>query len=127
MRSKLPAARFISLQARLLGGTVVVLLFVMATDADIEKAAADKRIADEANASAAAANWPTGGYTFIPLLITCMFAVLAICVDVSTICLVHDFIIQFQYVITTVYVMFMIYYWMNLIKQLLKYSTIQKT
>ena len=98
----------------------------MATDADIEKAAADKRIADEANASTAAANWPTGGYTFIPLLITCMFAVRAICVDVSTICLVHDFIIEFQYVISTAHVMFMIYYWINLIEQLPKFSTIQK-
>ena len=97
----------------------------MATDADIEKAAADKRIADEANASAAVANWPTGGYTFIPLLITCMFAVLAICVDVSTICLVHDFIIEFQYVISTAHVMFMFYSWINLVEQLLKYSTVQ--
>ena len=94
----------------------------MATDTDIEKAAADKRIADEATASAAAANWPTGGYTFIPLLITYMFAVLAICVDVSTICLVYDFIIEFQYVISTAHVMFMIYYWINLIEQFPKFS-----
>ena len=67
-------------------------LFVMATDADIEKAAADKRIADEANASAAQlAYWWVHVY---PSPVTCMSAVLAICVDISTICLVHDFIIE---------------------------------
>ena len=99
----------------------------MSTNAEKEKAAADKRIADEATASAAAANCPTGGYNmFIPLLIISMFAVLVICVDVSTICLVRSFIIKFQYVITTTFVKFMIYYWINLIEQLPIYSTIQK-
>ena len=72
----------------------------MATDADKEQAAADKRIADDATSSAAAAaNWPTGGYNmFIPLLIISMFAVLVNCVDASTICLVHAYTIRFQYV-----------------------------
>ena len=89
----------------------------MATDADIEKAAGDKRIADEASASAAAANWPTGGYNMlIPLLIISLSAVLVICVDVSTIYLVHGFIIKFQYVISTTHVMFMFYSRINLIE-----------
>ena len=101
----------------------------MSTDADklaAEKAAADKRIADEATASAtAAANWPTGGYNmFIPLLFISMFAVLVICVDVSTICLVYAYAIKFQYVISTVYVMFMIYHWINLIGNLPIFSSL---
>ena len=101
----------------------------MATDTDKEKAAADKRIADEATASAAAAaNWPTEGYNmFIPLLIISMSVVLVIYVDVSTICLVHSFIIKFQYVISTTFVMFMIFYWINLIEQLAIFSAIPTT
>ena len=54
----------------------------MATNANIEKAVADKRIADEAtDSAAAAANWPTGGYNmFIPLLFIFMCAyVINIC------------------------------------------------
>ena len=103
----------------------------MSTDADhmaTKKAAGDKRIADEANASAAATtDWPTGGYnTFTSLLFIFMCAVLVVCVDVSTICLVRAYIIKIQYVISTAYVMFMIYYWAKLIKQLLNFSTIQK-
>ena len=98
----------------------------MSTDTKIEKAAADKRAADDAAASASA-NWPTVGYVvFIPLLIISMFVVLVTCVDVSTICLVRSLIIKFQYVISTVYAMFMIYYWISLIEQLPIYSTIQK-
>ena len=104
----------------------------MSTDVDraaAEKAVADKRIStDEADASAAAtADWPTGGYnTFTPLLFTFMCAVLVVCVDVSTICLVRAYIIKIQYVISTAYVMFMIYYWIKLIEQLLNFSSIQK-
>ena len=66
----------------------------MSTDAEIEKATADKRAADNYLSSAAAsasANWPTAGYDMIiPLLIIYLFVVLVICVDVSTICLVHN-------------------------------------
>ena len=50
-----------------------------------------------AASAAATANWPIGGYMFIPLLITCMSAILVISVDVSTISLVHGYIIEFQY------------------------------
>ena len=60
---------------------------------------------------------------FVPLLFISICAVLVICVDVSTIYLVHAYIIKFQYVISTAIVMFMIYYWINLIKQLPTYST----
>ena len=99
----------------------------MNTDADrvaAEKAVADKRVADEAAASAAAtANWPIGGYnTLIPLLFISMCAVLVFCVDDSTISLVHDNIADYQYV----YVMLMIYSWINLIGNLLIFLTIQK-
>ena len=81
----------------------------MSTEADrlaAEKAAADKRAADEAAASAAAtANWPIGGYnSFIPLLIISMSTVLVICVDASTICLVYEKMIKYQYVLSIVHV-----------------------
>ena len=100
----------------------------MNTDADraaAEKAAAEKRVADEATASATdPANWPTGGYdSFIPLLIISVCAMLVCCVDISTICLVRDSMIKFQYVISTAYVMFMVYYWIKLIEQLLNFLT----
>ena len=55
-----------------------------------------------------------------------MFTVLAICVDVSIIYLVHGFIIKFQYVISTAHILFMIYSWINLIVKLLIFTTIQK-
>ena len=102
-------------------------------DATAAAAAAAQETANAAAAAAAAAsaaataNWPTGGYNmFISLLFISMFAVLVICVDVSTICLVRSFIMKFQYVISTVYAMFMIYSWINLIEQLPIFSTIQK-
>ena len=93
-------------------------------------AAAAQETANAAAAAASAAattNWPSGGYNmFIPLLFISMSAVLVICVDVPTISLVHAYIIKFQYVISTAHILFMIYSWINLIEQLLKYSTIQK-
>ena len=55
-----------------------------------------------------------------------MSAILVISVDVSTISLVHGYIIEFQYVISTVHFMFMIYTWINLIEQLPIFSSIQK-
>ena len=98
----------------------------MSTDADrlaADKAAVDKRVADEAAASATA-NWPTGGYnTLIPLVFISICAVLLTSVDVSTVCLVRAYITKFQYVISNVYAMFMIYYWIKLIEQLLIIST----
>ena len=98
----------------------------MGTDADrlaADKAAADKRVADEA-AAPATANWPTGGYnTLIHLVLIYICAVLVICIDVSTVCLVRAYITKIQYVITNVYAMFMIYYWIKLIEQLLIIST----
>ena len=63
---------------------------------------------------------------FIPHLLIYISAVLVICVDASTACLVRTFILQFQHVISTVYAMVMIYNWINLIEQLHIYSTIQK-
>ena len=100
----------------------------MSTDTDrltAEKAAADKRAADEAAASAAAtASWPTGGYnSLIPLLLISVCAILVICVDVSTICLVRDNMIKYQDVLSNIYVMLIIYSWINLIKKLFIFST----
>jgi hypothetical protein len=75
---------------------------------EANQTAADKRMADEAAAftaseaaaAAASANWPTGGYyMLIPLLLISMCIVLAISVDVSTICLVlHSYMIKYQYI-----------------------------
>jgi hypothetical protein len=95
----------------------------MSSEAD--QAAADKRVADEAaaaaSAAAASANWPTGGYyMLIHLLLISMCIVLAISVDVSTICLVlHSYMIKYQYV----HVMLMFYSWINIIEKLLRFLT----
>ena len=89
--------------------------------------AADRLAADETAAAATTANWQIEGYNaLIPLEFISMCAVLVICVDVSTVCLVRAYITKIQYVISTFYAMFMIYYWIKLIKQLLIISTIQK-
>ena len=55
-----------------------------------------------------------------------MSAVLVVCVHASNACLVRTFILQFQYVISTIFSMIMIYNWINLFEQLPIYSTIQK-
>ena len=66
-------------------------------------AAAAQEAANAAAASASAAataNWPTGGYNmFIHILFISMSAVLAICVDLSNVWLVHDNIVKYQYVV----------------------------
>ena len=104
----------------------------MSTDADraaAEKAEADKKVAEDAAAAtkAAASAWPTGGYnSFIPLLIIFILAVLAVCVDLSTVCLVRACLDQSQYIINLVNAMLVIYSWINLIEKLPIYSTIQK-
>jgi hypothetical protein len=93
----------------------------MSSEAD--QAAANKRVADEAAAAAASANWPIGYYMLIPLLLISMCIVLAISVDVSTICLVlHSYMIKYQYV----HVMLMFYSWINIIEKLPRFLTIQK-
>jgi hypothetical protein len=91
----------------------------MSSEAD--QAAADKRVADEATAAATSANWPTGGYyMLIPLLLISMCIVLAISIDVSTICLVlHSYMIKYQYVD----VMLMFYSWVNIIEKLPRFLT----
>jgi hypothetical protein len=91
----------------------------MSSEAD--QAAAAKWMADEAAAAAASANWPTGGYyMLIHLLLISMCIVLAISVDVSTICLVlHSYMIKYQYV----HIMLMFYSWINIIGKLPKFLT----
>ena len=87
----------------------------MATDAEkaaADKAATDQKAAEEAAAATAAApaNWPIGGYnTLIPLLFTTVLSMLVICVDISTICLVRNMMLEYQYALSTVYVMLVIY------------------
>ena len=77
----------------------------MSTDADraaAEKAEADKKAAKDAAAAVTAARasaWPTEGYnTFIPLLFIFVLPVLAVCVDLSTVCLVRACLDQSQYI-----------------------------
>jgi hypothetical protein len=56
----------------------------------------------------------------IPLLLISMCIVLAISVDVSTICLVlHSYMIKYQYV----HVMLMFYFWINIIEKLPRFLT----
>ena len=87
----------------------------MSTDTDraaAEKTEADKKAAEDAAAAATAttAAWPIGGYTsFIPLVFLSVVAVLAICIDVFTICVVHALLDRNQCVINVVHVMLMIY------------------
>lgn len=73
----------------------------MSTDADCataKKLEADKKAAKD-SAAAAASAWPIGGYNmFMPLLFISILAILAMCVDVSTICVVHAFLVHNQYV-----------------------------
>ena len=101
----------------------------MSTDAEraaAEKAKADKKAAEDAAAATAAvaSAWPTGGYNaFIPLLIIFVLAVLAVCVDLSTICLVRACLDQSQYVINLVNAMLVIYSWINLIEKLPIYTS----
>ena len=90
-------------------------VITMSTDADraaTEKAEADKKAAEDAAAAATAtaAAWPIGGYTsFIPLVFLSVIAVLTICVDVSTMCVVHALLDRNQCVINAVHVMLMIH------------------
>ena len=89
-----------------------------ANHAAAEKAEADKKAAAAAAAATTAA-WPIGGYTsFIILVFLSVITVLAICVDVSTICVVHALLDRNQCVINVVHVMLMIYSWINLIEKL---------
>ena len=96
----------------------------MSTDADratAEKAEADKKATEDAAATATvtAAAWPIGGYTsLIPLVFFSIVAVLAICIDVSTMCVVHALLDRNQCVINAVHVMLMIHSWISLIEKL---------
>ena len=100
----------------------------MSTDADraaAEKAEAEKKAAEDA-ATAAAANWPIGGYnSFIPLLFITVLAILALCVDVCTVSVVCACMIEYQHVINSVnaMIMIMIYSWFKLIEKLPIFST----
>ena len=105
----------------------------MSTDAErtvAEKTEADKKAAEDAAASATtvvASAWPTRGYTaFIPLMIISVLAVLASCVDFSTICVVRARLDQYQYVVSSVNAMLVIYLWIKLVKKLPIFLAIQK-
>ena len=98
----------------------------MSSDAEraaAEKTEADKKAAEDTSAAAAtvaaASAWPTGGYTaFISLLIISVLAVLASCVDLSTICIVRAHLDQYQYVVSSVNAMLVIYLWIKLVEKL---------
>ena len=87
-----------------------------------EKTEADKKAAEDASAAAtaaAASAWPTRGYTaFIPLMIISVLAVLASCVDLPTVYVVRACLDQYQYVVSSVNVMLVIYLWIKLVKKL---------
>ena len=94
-----------------------------------EKAEADKKVAEDAAAAtkAAASAWPTGGYnSFIPLLIIDVLAVLASCVDLSTVCVVCACLVEYQYVVNSANAMLVVYLWIKLIEKLPIYLAIQK-
>jgi hypothetical protein len=96
-----------------------------ANRATTEKLEAEKKATDDAAAAAAAAAsaWPIGGYNmFIPLLFISVLTVPAMCVDVSTICLVHASLVRNQYVSNFVNAMVVIISWINLIRKLPIYS-----
>ena len=97
----------------------------MSSDAEraaAEKTKADKKAAEDASAGATAASasaWPTGGYTaFIPLLIISVLAVLASCVDLSTICVVRACLDQYRHVVSSVNAMLVICLWIKLVEKL---------
>src|SRR3990170_278324 len=101
----------------------------MSTDAECpatEKLEADKKAAEDtaAAATAAAASvWPTGGYNaYIPLLIISVLAVLTLCVDLSTVCVVRACLDQYQYVVNSANAMLVIYLWIKLVEKLPIYS-----
>ena len=84
-----------------------------------ENAEAEKKAAEDTAAATAAAtaNWPIGGYDmFISLLFLSALVVLPICVDVSAICVVHAYLIRYQYEFNTINSMFMIIYGLNQLK-----------
>ena len=75
-----------------------------------EKAEAEKKAAEDTAAAAAAAtaNWPIGGYDSFILMFVFILAVLLVCIDVSTICVVCARLAQDQYVISLVNIMLVI-------------------
>lgn len=87
----------------------------MSTEAErltAKMATVDNKAAEETDvvAATAASSWPSGEYNmFIPLVFISMCGVLASCVDVSTICLGRDYMIEYQYVLSTIYAVLMIY------------------
>jgi len=107
----------------------VTFVVIMSTDADraaAEKLEAEKKAAEDAAAAAASA-WPTGGYnSFIPLLFITVLAILALCVDVSTVSVVCACITEYQHVFISVNAMLVICSWIKLIEKLPIYSAIQK-
>jgi len=99
------------------------------SEADRLREEAEKKTAEDtasAAAAAATANWPIGGYDSFILLFVFILAVLLVCIDVSTICVVCARLAQDQYVISLVNAMLVIVLWINLLGKLPIYSTIQK-
>ena len=94
------------------------------SEADRLREEAEKKTAeDTAAAAAATANWPIGGYDSFILMFVFILAVLLVCIDVSTICVVCARLAQDQYVISLVNAMLFIISWINLLGKLPIYST----
>ena len=76
-----------------------------------EKLEAEKKAIEDATAVASA--WPIGGYnSLIPLMFITALSILLICVDVS----ISVYYCLIPYVLGVVYVMLMIYSWINNLK-----------
>ena len=93
---------------------------------DAEKLEADKKAAEDTATTAtvaAASAWPTGGYNaYNPLLIISVLAILALRVDVSTVCVIRARLDHYQYVTNSFNSMLVIYLWTKLVKKLPIYS-----
>lgn len=79
---------------------ILIAFVVINMSSEAEKLAAVKKVPP----------WPTNRYnSFILLLFIFVLVVLAICKDISAICLVCNYVIKYQYVFNIVNVMFMIF------------------
>ena len=94
------------------------------SEADRLREEAEKKTTEDTVAAAAAtANWPIGGYDSFILMFVFILAVLLVCIDVYTICVVCARLARDQYIISLVNAMLVIISWINLLGKLPIYST----
>lgn len=89
----------------------VLVSFNITMSTEVQKNAANKKVAEENAVPAATMTWPTGWYmVFIPLWFIPVFVLLVVYVDVSIICVVRAWMIRYHYNINDVSGMVMIYF-----------------